>query len=594
MTYIKHESNTNELNKNLFYYYKTNLTNMKIERTKEEQSYLIEKTYKDISRKLAYRIATECKRAIKAKTESYKNSEEYKTDKASINETDLINYNKKISENFTEKIISGLLDDNDFLESTVKDLFGSPQLPKQESIKNNAIGCFEKILSEIEALVINNFPEQPLTLDRNTFLDYLVMDTYVHSSNLFDANENYIETAEFIKKTSYKELKVNSIRKKARILKDLPTIEKLFLKTSEIKPNKTCNANKYFLDFKLAELNVFLIETANVNPYRDPLRVYLSTNYCPKCSHYNSESKCKQCDRKHSMRSMTTFISNYIEFISSLQEKTIEDSCNNDELIVKNAVYYYFLSRVFDFENLLYITNKIIDLKEDTFEDLLIKNMSLSILIQDPYSKKKFVDDMFNAIKSKNKPRFPYKQLLKDKGVLATIGSNRSIMSDDFYDRLAHCRDCIMYNSTTIIPYMTACFYVLANKIYGKELAKKCKEYILLRKENYLNVKLPSEDQKDDSVLTSLSEIELNDRQKDILYKLYELIRVNTYNENSYENVERITSLITGVSRLYSAEYLNIVTAKRTFAFSNDSIENPASTFKHVSNNINQVLENVF
>lgn len=614
----------------------------------------------------------------------------------------------------------------------ITDTISAPQICYKQSPtdnKSNELGSsieeatteIEKIFEKVVNIIEKRFPKSDLLIKDSSLLDYLVMDTYLNLKQPIKPTEKTTNSS-LSKILNNRGSIFQKKRYKLKYLRKIPELEKLVKITqgeaeAKIKTNKLSTNTKdksvfkktgvnnslehYILRCDSIDILMFLIDSAINNPYYPKEKDVENCNFCsPKI-----KGQCNSpyyCIAKNTIPNTKKFLNKYREYNDNLKGSTSD--------LATKAAYSYYLKRVFDTENLMYIGERMIASSlPETHKSQARKILSLLILIQNPYNKFRCIDNLFDILESENIYRFDYKQQLIDKWSFGALGKERVTKEEIFFKNVTSCRELLMYSATTLYPVITAAFYVSVNiALKNKNILEYCERYIVKNIDRYINkddltifianqkildnkksAKYYTKQKNElENLMNSLLKCSLNSnkhkaakseqhstisKMKDIVKKLTEetdeielcisecneihlknkeffkkysiqksdvemrqiisetnsvlkrveikleyskkeenrfsfinshtediireinllqnIIASNIYNKHKYNEVCRLVTLTSKLEPYFMAEYLNIVTKRKTFKFDGEFPENPTGAFEDYPISINEIID---
>lgn len=143
----------------------------------------------------------------------------------------------------------------------------------------------------------------------------------------------------------------------------------------------------------------------------------------------------------------------------------------------ERACAYYYLDSLYDFDSMLYIAiklnNRLTNIDENRKSEV-IKVLYQCILIPNRFSKRDYIDTMFNVLALDEASLCPYKEYRTKDALLAELLSLRSGNINAIrQENLIKCREYIMYLSKIYLPVLSACFYVFLHEVLTTKAVRK-------------------------------------------------------------------------------------------------------------------------
>lgn len=157
----------------------------------------------------------------------------------------------------------------------------------------------------------------------------------------------------------------------------------------------------------------------------------------------------------------------FMELYNRLLEPTYDGYNFVPDDKVQQAASFYFLDLIFDFDNLMYIAQKLnkltgSDLGKKYNPNELIDMLYQCILIPDSFSKKHYIDNLFDILSDDREVHCPYKQFREGNFAIATVGkASQKPRNLILSENIGLCREYILYLSKVYLPVLSSCFYVL-------------------------------------------------------------------------------------------------------------------------------------
>ena len=193
----------------------------------------------------------------------------------------------------------------------------------------------------------------------------------------------------------------------------------------------------------------------------------------------------------------------------------------------------YIAEKLTSFENSEYYN--------EFFINKLIDILSMSILIPDPFSKKTYIDLIFDANEHNSDYGSLYKQTSEsDNAVsLGTVGGHEETLMQEkkTINIYMASREYILYLSKIYLPLVSVCFYVLFYEKFDDmtEIYKIAKKYLLDEYKNKNNI-----------INNEFSEKSLTTEK--YLLRLYKAIYSNIYTQKGIDNQEHYRNIVNSLS----------------------------------------------
>ena len=305
-------------------------------------------------------------------------------------------------------------------------------------------------------------------------------------------------------------------------------------------------------------LNDFRIFTKKWDEIFSEFSPFLSQTAFLIIQYIRSNPYCKKTKKDKTTGYSSLTLEKLIKFMTIMYNQTSPKMINfkyKDPAL--QAASYYYLDQLFDFENISHIAAELAsrpNIKGELLNNI-INVIYQSILIPNPFSKKKYINELFFLIDEKPEVSCRFRMFklknphMKEHG----ISSDRSTTQIEYKNLILY-REYIQYLSKIYFPILSACFYVLLFEVFGKNSSEDSKRedfnniYELL---SYIAEKkvLPYYDKQCDEwkkIYSGLDDYYKEPNKKeyapikkfeDCLCLMYDMIRNNIYDNEKYHDI---------------------------------------------------------